>query len=420
MRTNMLIMAALLTGLAGFAQKSEIKAAEKAMKSGDAASAKMSLESAAGAIAGADERTQAEYYFLRGQVYSDLAKKGDMAAFGESVDSYKKVVSLEEASGKVKYTADAQAQMSLVANDLVNNAVEDNKEEKYKEAAEKLYLAYQLSPRDTIYLYYAASSAVNSGDYEMSLEYYKELRDVGYDGSMMEYSATNVETGEVEVMQKTQRDLMVKSGTYSNPVDEKTESKRAEIVRNIALIYTQLGNNEEALEAYKAARADNPDDVNLVLNEANLYYQLGDKDKFKELMAEAARMAPDNPDLHYNIGVINMEQGDIEGARAAYRKAIEVNPGYVNAQLNLSTTYVNEGNALIDDMNALGTSRADIAKYDELKSQKDELFKEGVVVLEDALKINPDNEAILSQLKNIYGALGDNENYMRIKNLLGE
>ncbi|MGB5404278.1 MAG: tetratricopeptide repeat protein [Robiginitalea sp.] len=420
MKTNMLIMAAMLIGLAGFAQKSEIKAAEKAMKSGDAATAKASLEGAAGAIAGADERTQAQYYFLRGQVYADLAKKGDMAAFGESVDSYKKVVSLEEASGKIKYTGDAKAQMSLVANDLVNTAVEDNKEKKYKEAAEKLYMAYQLSPQDTIYLYYAASSAVNSGDYEMSLDYYKELKDIGYDGSQMEYRATNVETGEVEVMQKTQRDLMVKSGTYSNPVDEKTESKRAEIVRNIALIYTQLGNNEEALEAYKAARADNPDDVNLVLNEANLYYQLGDKDKFKALMAEAARMAPENPDLHYNIGVINMEQGDIEGARAAYRKAIEVNPGYVNAQLNLSTTYVNEGNALIDDMNALGTSRADLVKYDELKAQKDELFQEGVVVLEDALKTNPDNEAILSQLKNIYGALGDNENYMRIKNLLGE
>jgi len=420
MKTNMLIMAAMLIGLAGFAQKSEIKAAEKAMKSGDAASAKASLESAAGAIAGADERTQAHYYFLRGQVYSDLAKKGDISAFGESVDSYKKVLSVEEASGKVKYTGDAQVQMSSVANDLVNAAVEDNKEQKFKEAAEKLYMAYELSPQDTVYLYYAASSAVNGGDYEMSLDYYEELRDVGYDGSQMEYRATNVETGEVEVMQKTQRDLMVKSGTYSNPVDEKTESKRAEIVRNIALIHTQLGNNDEALAAYKAARADNPDDVNLVLNEANLYYQLGDKDKFKELMAEAARMAPDNPDLHYNIGVINYEQGDLEGARASYRKAIEVNPGYVNAQLNLSTTYVDEGNALIDDMNALGTSRDDLAKYDALKAKKDDLFKEGAVVLEDALKINPGNEAILSQLKNIYGALGDNENYLRVKGLLGE
>jgi tetratricopeptide (TPR) repeat protein len=420
MKTKIFLMAALLFSVAGFSQKNEIKAAEKALKSGDVATAKASLESAAGLISGADERTQAQYYFLQGQVFADMARKGDASAFSKAVDAYKKVVSIEKASGKEKYTADAQAQMSTVANELVNSAVEDNKNKKFKEAAEKLYMSYQLSPVDTVFLYYAASSAVNSGDYEMALDYYKELKEVGYDGSTMVFKATNVETGEVEEMDKTQRDIMVKSGTYTNPVDERTESKHAEIVRNIALIYTQLGKNEEALEAYKDARADNPDDVNLVLNEANLYYQMGDKDKFKSLMAEAARMAPDNPDLHYNIGVINMEQGDMEAARAAYRKAIEVNPGYVNAQLNLSTTYVNEGNALIDEMNALGTSRADIAKYEELKQKKDDLFSEGARVLEDALKTNPDNQSILSQLKNIYGALGDTENFMRMKKLLGE
>ena len=330
------------------------------------------------------------------------------------------MISTEEASGKAKYAQDAQVQMSSLANDLVNAAVEDNKEEKYSDAAEKLYMSYKLSPRDTIYLYYAASSAVNAQDYEKALGYYNELKEVGYDGSEVVYKATNVETGDVEVMNKTERDLMVKAGTYTNPVDEQTESKRAEIVRNIALIHTQLGNNEKALEAYKDARASNPDGVNFVLNEANLYYQMGDKDKFKALMAEAARMAPDNPDLHYNIGVINMEQGNVEEARNAYKKAIELNPGYVNAQLNLSTTYVNEGNALIDEMNALGNSRADVAKYEELKKQKEDLFKEGVSVLEDALKTNPDNQAVLTQLKNIYGALGDNENFMRVKKLLGE
>ena len=421
MKTKMLFFAALLIGLAGFSQKDEVRDAEKAFKKGDAAAAKASIDAAAGMITGADERLQAQYYFVRGQVYADLARKGDVSAFEPAVEAYKKVVSTEEASGKPKYTEEARAQMSTIANDLVNAAVEDNKNEKFSEAAEKLYLGYQLSPRDTIYLYYAASSAVNSGDYEMALGYYNELKELGYDGSQVIYQATNVETGEVENLgTKSQRDLMVQSKTYTNPVDEKTESKKAEIVRNIALIYTQLGRNDEALAAYRDARANNPDDVNLVLNEANLYYQMGDKDKFKSLMAEAAEMAPDNPDLHYNIGVINMEQGNIEDARTAYKRAIEINPGYVNAQLNLSTTYVNEGNSLIDEMNALGTSRADIAKYEELKKKKDELFQEGAKVLEDALKTNPDNQGILSQLKNIYGALGDNENYMRIKKILGE
>jgi tetratricopeptide (TPR) repeat protein len=147
---------------------------------------------------------------------------------------------------------------------------------------------------------------------------------------------------------------------------------------------------------------------------------LGDKEKFKELMAQASEMAPDNADLLYNIGVINMEQGNLEDARDAYKRTLAIDPGYINALLNLSTTYVNEGNGLIDEMNALGNSKADIAKYDELKAKKDSLFQEGAKVLEDAVKTNPDNQSILTQLKNIYGALGDTENFMRVKKLLGE
>jgi len=404
--------------LAGFSQKAEIKTAEKALKDGDAMAAKTALEGVSGMIAGADEKTQAQYHYNRGIAYAELAKKGDANAFTEAVDSFRKVISLE--GGKGKYSAETEQRIAAVTADLVNAAVDDNNNKKFKEAAEKLYMSYQLSPQDTSYLYYAASSAVNGGHFEQALGYYDELKTIGYDGSGIVYKATDVATGEVVEMDKVQRDLMIKSGTYKDPIDEKTPSKKAEIVKNMALIYTQLGQDDKALQAYKDARESNPDDVNLILNEANLHYKMGDKEKFKELMAEAANMAPDNPDLHYNIGVINMEQDNVEEARVAYKRALEINPGYVNATLNLSTTYVNEGNGLIDEMNSLGNSRADIARYDELKEEKDELFKVGAGILEDALKNNPDNQSILSQLKNIYGALGDNENFMRIKKLLGE
>ena len=404
----------------GFSQKNEIKAAEKALKGGDAGGAKTALEAAAGAISGEDAKVQAQYHYLRGRIYADLARKGDDSAFETAISSFQKAKEVEESSGKAKYSPLIAQEMSTLAGDIVNSAIEDNKNEKYKQAGEKLYMSYKLSPRDTNYLYFAASSAVNGGDYDQALVYYNELNELGYDGGGIEYKATNVATGEVETMEKVQRDLMVKSGTYKDPVDDKAPSKKAEIVKNMALIYTQLGQDDKALEAYKSARAENPKDVTLILNEANLHYKLGDKDKFKELMAEAATVAPDNPDLHYNIGVINMEQDNIEEARVAYRRALEINPGYTNAQLNLSTTYINEGNGLIDEMNTLGNSRADIARYDELKKQKDDLFQEGADVLEEALKTNPDNQAILTQLKNIYGAMGDNENFMRIKKLLGE
>ena len=420
MKAKFLIIVAMAISMVGYSQKNEIKAAEKALRAGDAAGAKTALEAASDLVASADDRTQAQYHLTRGLIYSDLAKKGDASAFDVAIHCFNETISIEEKSGKERYSGEARQGLQGLTGDLINAAVEDNKNQNFKEAAEKLYLGYQLSPQDTIYLYYAASSAVNGAHYEEALAYYEELKDVGYDGSTTVYKATNVETGEVEEMEQFQRDLMVKSKEYKDPVDEKTPSKKAEVIKNIALIYTQLGQDDKALQAYADAREAYPDDVNLILNEANLHYKLGDKDKFKSLMAEAAAKEPNNPDLQYNIGVINMEQGNIEEARAAYRKALEINPAYTNAQLNLSTTYVNEGNSLIDEMNALGNSREDIAKYDELKQKKDELFLEGAAVLEDALKSNPDNQGILTQLKNIYGALGDTENFARVKELLGE
>tara|TARA_R110000744_G_scaffold2530_7_gene10069 strand:+ start:1475 stop:2737 length:1263 start_codon:yes stop_codon:yes gene_type:complete len=420
MKNRLLLVAALTFTMVGFAQKNEIKSAEKALKSGDSASAQTAIEAASGTIAAADEKTQAQYYFTKGKIYSDLAKKGNNDAFEKAATSFKKVIEIEEATGKQKYSAETNQYMAGLTADLVNSAVSDNGNNKYKEAAEKLYMSYTLSPKDTSYLYYAAGSAVNGGHYEMALDYYNKLQEVGYDGSAMVYKATNAATGEVEEMDKVQRDLMVKSGTYSNPVDEKTPSKKAEIVKNTALIYTQLGQDEKALEAYQAARKSDPEDVNLILNEANLYFNQGNKDKFKELMAQAIALAPDNPDLHYNVGVISMEQNNYDDARVSYKKAIELDPKYTNAYLNLSTTYVNEGNGMIDEMNSLGNSRADIAKYDELKEKKDGLFKQGADVLEDALKNNPDNENVMTQLKNIYGAMGDTENFMKMKKMLGE
>ncbi|MEX0312650.1 MAG: tetratricopeptide repeat protein [Allomuricauda sp.] len=420
MKTKVLMLLAIGISTMGFSQKNEIKAAEKALKSGDAASAKASIDSAASLIDAADARLQAQYYAVKGNVYSDLAKKGDATAFEPAIDAYKKVVSIEEESGKEKYTTVATQSLSQMTADLINAAVEDNNNKKFDEAADKLYMGYKLSPTDTLYLYYAASSAVNGSNYEKALTYYNELKDLGYDGSGVTYTAVNVETGEVETMDENTRDLYVKAGTHKEPKEERTPSKKAEIVKNIALIYQQLGDNDKALAAYSDARQVDPDDVNLVLGEANLHYAMGDKDKFKVLMSEASEMAPDNADLLYNIGVINMEQGNLEEARDAYRKTLNIDPGYINALLNLSTTYVNEGNGLIDEMNTLGSSKADIARYDELKGQKDKLFGEGAKVLEDALKTNPDNQGVLSQLKNIYGALGDTENFMRIKKLLGE
>ncbi len=420
MKKTILLLAAIGMSTAGFAQKDEIKAANKALKSGDAAAILSALDGAASTIDNAEAKYVNQFYFLQGEAYAMQAKAGDFSAYDKAVAAYTKAMESETASGKTKYTADIKQKFAVMTSEIVNAAVSDNNEENFKDAAEKLFLSYSLSPQDTIYLYYAASSAVNGNEYDLSLKYYNMLKDINYDGSEEKFSARNIETGEREEMPKSQRDLMVKSGAYDEPKDERTPSKFNEIIKNIALIYTQLGEDDKAMSAYVEAREVNPNDVGLILNQANLYFKQGEKEKFKSLMNEATELDPTNPDLFYNIGVINMEQGNPAEARTAYQKAIDLSPTYINAYLNLSTSFVNEGNALIDEMNKLGSSRKDIARYDELKAEKQAFFIKAAEALEAGLAANANNTDLLGQLKNIYGALGDNVNYMRVKKLLEE
>ena len=97
-------------------------------------------------------------------------------------------------------------------------------------------------------------------------------------------------------------------------------------------------------------------------------------------MQEAIRLEPDNADLHFNIGVINMQQDNIAEARKSFEQALKLKPNYAEAAINISTSYINEGNALISQMNALGNTKADTAKFDELRELKDNLFKKSASV----------------------------------------
>src|SRR5690606_24164583 len=168
-------------------------------------------------------------------------------------------------------------------NALVNAAINDQNEQNYTAAAEKLNASYRLNPQDTIYLYYAASNAVNAQDYDKALEYYEELQDLGFTGEEMIYTAVNKETGEEERMaSKEQRDLFVKAGSYINPQEKKSESRKGEIAKNVALIYIEKGENDKAIAAMETAKNENPNDLNLMQAEADMYYRMGDMQTYRE------------------------------------------------------------------------------------------------------------------------------------------
>jgi tetratricopeptide (TPR) repeat protein len=408
MKKQIVIALALLVSTFSFSQKDELKAAEKAIKNKNFADAKAAIQSAEALISSADDKTKAKFYFLKGEaLYANGA--GSNQDTDKAIESFNMVKEIESKDGKIKYTSEVEEIKKTMLGNFLTKANTALQEKRYMMSSDGFNKAYRMSPKDTLYLYYAASTAVTAQDYDVSLKFYEELKDLGYTGIDMEYSATNKETGEPENFDSKQlRDFAVKGGSHIIPKDSKTESKYGEIIKNIALIYNSKGEDDKAIAAIREARSENPEDASLIITEANIELRLGNNDKFKSLMEEATLMDPNNASLRYNVGVMTMKEGDYEEARKAFTKALELDPTMKDAAINISTTYIEEGNKLVEEMNSLGTSDADFKRYDELKEQKVNLFQKGANVLTEFLENNPNgSNDIYQQLNNIYLAIGE-------------
>ena len=410
---QILIPFILILSFSVYGQKKELKAVGKLVENQDYDTALNQLLSLESIVEGSELKYQAQYQFLAGSIY------GKQQNFKAAFAAFESAKQLESDNGSSKHTADINKLTNDFTIEAVNKAIDENQNENYVKAAELLILVYNVDQdKNRDYLYYAASSAVNGGDYDSALAYYQELRDLDYTGSVEKFYATETETGEEIELSAENYKLFQKLKAYSNFRTEMTESKLPEIVKNIALIYVQQKQNDLAIGAIKEARAANPLDIGLILTEADLYIQLGDKQKFTDLMKEAIEKDPNNHILYFNLGVITAEQGDREKARAYYETAIELDSSYAASYLNLAALILDEEPELVEKMNSLGNSRADNIKYEQFQKQREGLFLEAVPVLEKLTEIDPSNVEALNTLKNIFGTIGDAANFKKMKEKL--
>ncbi len=398
----------LFLGLAltvGFAQKKELKTAQKQFKASKVEEAKATLETNKALLEGAtDAKIKTQYHFLLGQI-ARLDKD-----FQSAYDN------LKMAEGNSSIKAALATEMQQLTSDIVNAAIEQSEAKEFIPSSNNLFLAYQMDPEANIdYLYYSATNAVNGSDYPLALERYILLRDINYTGVVTKYYVTEVATGQETEVSATEYGIYQKSKSYTNAREEDSESKYPEIVKNIALIYNQLGQKDNAIKAVQDARKANPGDVGLILTEANIYIELGERERYQELIIEALEQDPNNAVLYFNLGVVNSETGDKVKSREFYEKAIELDPEMENAYLNLVALILEDEASIVEQMNSLGNSRADNAKYDELKAKREELYLECVPVLKSLIALDDSNLEAVKTLRNIYGTIGDNEGFMAMK-----
>ena len=409
MKTKYVLLAtALLISVATFAQKDQIKAAEKALKGGKSQEAATILMDAESLVAAAPDAEKAQYFFVKGNVLLDLAnKKIDTDKnLSLAAKAYQELLGVEKSSGKMKYSAQATTSITDIKYKLINAAIADSKVDKQEESATKLYDAYLLDQKDTINLYYAASTYVNAKQYTKALKLYDDLKKMNYSGKGTSYFAVNkLNSQEDFFTTAAERDRMIKLGTHEKPRTEVIPSKKGEIYKNIALILVQDGKTEEAKKAVAEARKADPSDNSLALTEANLYLETKDFETYKKMIGEILAQNPNDADLTFNLGVISGNAGNKADAEKYYLKAIEIKPDYINAYINIAALKLEGEKVMIEEMNKLGTSTKDTKRYDELKKKREDLFRSTIPFLKKGVELDPKNEDVYKTLLGVYNAL---------------
>jgi len=429
---HILLASAVLVSVSSFGQKDELKTlkkiyAKEVPTANDLAEYKATVTKLEPLATEEADKVYANFYkcmlpILKIISYGPNATSDQLGtefspkAITEIANGLTATLEYEKKTGKKLYTDDILETITNYKPLMINYAVNLGDAKRFKDASDVLYAVYILDKKDQDKLFYAASYSVNAQDFTKALTYYNELKTLNYSGESTIFWATNKTSKKEETFTtKAERDIFIKGGTHEKPRDEKTESKRGEIFKNIALILVEQGKIDEAKTAVADARKTSPNDVSLILTEADLYLKAKDFDTYTKLINEALAKDPTNVDLVYNLGVISGNANKLDEAEKYYKKALELNPNYFNANLNLAELKLRSDEKFVAEMNKLGTSEKDNKRYEAIKVERDKNFKSILPYLEKAVELEPNNEAARKTLLSVYNALEMTDKYKALK-----
>jgi tetratricopeptide (TPR) repeat protein len=387
-----------------YAQKNQIKAAQKELKAGNSEQVIAILSPVEYLISNASDGDRIHFYFLKGTALVNLASRNNNNSKNllQALTAFSDLIEVEKEANQYKYTALAIESLYKIKKGLIYSANEDMLSENYAESSNKFYQAYLIDKRDTLQLYNAAFSYKSAHENDLALQCYEELRAINYSGNhevFIAYSKSKLTDEYFDTL--TERDTRIQSGTHFRPRQE-LQSKKAEIYKSIALIYVQSGYKEKAMKAISQARNLDGKDLSLALVEANLYLETKDYDYFDNLVSVIIESNPTNAALVTQLGLNCQNEQYYEGAEYYYKRAIAMNPNYMEAYVNLSALLVEKSIKIGNQMNDyFGSSTADRNAFRELKIEKEQIDKRVYNNLQKVVAIDPFNSSVKQLLNSL-------------------
>ena len=168
--------------------------------------------------------------------------------------------------------------------------------------------------------------------------------------------------------------------------------------------YNTNNNNKlanEEMAAVAEARKEYPNDPNIRNMELNCYLKNNKLNELVKKLEENAAKEPNSADVHYNMGLVyqglaNPKDGPKPAnaaeynskAEKAFAEAVKLAPENANYNYNYGVIYYMQAFSFNEQMNNItGTTKLELAKYDELKAKRDAMFEKSLPGLEKATDI---------------------------------
>jgi len=376
------------------------------------------IDSKAGAV---DPKQMSKYLYYKGLIYYRISISQDPAISGldpnaldVSTEYYMKLLDYEKQSGSARYSNDALGQIPFIVQTITIRAHDENAEKNYKAAGDDFVKVYEIKKNpalgatasyDTTSYYYGGYMYTLAEEYDKAELILLDVLNMGYDG--FTFSAINAASGNRETYPT--REMMEKrisQGLASDP--EIGASVRPDVYKALLQIYLAQKETDKFNKVLGDARAELPSNLDLINMQLQGYLNAEDYEKAFEVLNTAIEKDPSNPIYYYVQGYIyenNMMDGD--KALVAYSKSLELDSTNYECWFNSGKIWYDRGKAIIEEMNALGMSKADQKKYDVLKGDKEKMFSTSIPFFEKAKMINPKEAEPVRALWEAYRQTGD-------------
>jgi tetratricopeptide (TPR) repeat protein len=245
----------------------------------------------------------------------------------------------EEKAGTKLYSDDIKESLSFVKPILSQTAFQLNGMSKFSEASEMFYSIYELDKNDGNFLENAAITAYQSGNYKKSEQLYLELLNSEYVTKGVKYYAVDTKTGKEEVMpSKEYRTKMISLKAYEKPRDEKNIEKLPEIYKALANSSVQLSDFSNAKKYLHEARKLNPKDEELLNAEFSLHFN----EAYNLIKQEQKIVDEINNNLKNKVKydeLMTQRKDLFKLALPSLEKAFEIKPNDVNTKALLRISY---------------------------------------------------------------------------------